>query len=440
VVWGATAGRTASSLYNFRPRVFSLILSNRISVFTFGLVTSMNLSQQLGANRVVLALSLARLGDAIGNSILFIVIPLYVAALPAPWFHIPESARVGILISLYGIVNSLLQPVTGALSDHYRRRKVFILGGLLIMAAATFLFIFATRFVDLLVLRAVQGVGLALTLPASMALMAQATQKRSRGGSMGIYSTMRIVGFGAGPLIGGFLHVRYGFDATFLAGTAFVVLGMILVQLWVREARPPASPTTERPRQKLANRSLLSPELLSLGAATFVMASVFTMMSTLEVQFNERLNQTALAFSVAFSALMVSRLLSQIPLGHLSDRVGRKPLIIIGLLLMAPATALLGEVTSTFQLTALRLFQGLASAGIAAPSFALAADLSSAGGEGRQMSIITMSFGLGIAVGPLIAGILAIVSFELPFLIGGALSLIAAWIVYRKVPETVHRR
>jgi MFS family permease len=161
-------------------------------------------------------------------------------------------------------------------------------------------------------------------------------------------------------------------------------------------------------------------------------------MSTLEVQFNERLEQTAFGFSVAFSALMVTRLLCQIPLGHLSDRIGRKPLIISGLLLMAPTTALLGEVTSIFQLTGIRLIQGLASAGIAAPSFALAADLASAGGEGRQMSIITTGFGLGIAVGPLIAGILAVVSFELPFLIGGGLPLLAAWIVQRNVPETVH--
>jgi MFS family permease len=393
--------------------------------------------ERYGMNRVVLALSAARLGDAIGNSILFVVIPLYVAKLPAPWFHLPESVRVGILISLYGIVNSSLQPVMGALSDHYRRRKIFILAGLLLMAVGTFLFIFASRFVDLLVLRSLQGVGLALTLPASMAIMASATEKGSRGGSMGIYSTMRIVGFGAGPLIGGFLHVHYGFNATFLAGTAFVVLGMILVQAWVPEVR--AAVPNRRPGFRIIDRRLLSSGILSLGAATFVMAAVFTMMSTLEVQFNERLQQTAFAFGVAFSALMFSRLLSQIPLGHLSDRVGRKPLIIIGLLLMAPTTALLGEVTTSFQLTGLRLIQGLASAGIAAPSFALAADLSSEGGEGLQMSVITMGFGLGIAVGPLIAGILALVSFELPFLIGGALCAVAAWIVHSNVPETVHR-
>ena len=74
-----------------------------------------------------------------------------------------------------------------------------------------------------------------------------------------------------------------------------------------------------------------------------------------------------------------------------------------------------------------------------APAFAVAGDVSQAGGEGRQMSIITMGFGLGVAIGPLLAGVLAIHSFELPFVIGGLLSLVGAWVVYRYVPETVHR-
>jgi MFS family permease len=84
--------------------------------------------------------------------------------------------------------------------------------------------------------------------------------------------------------------------------------------------------------------------------------------------------------------------------------------------------------------------QGLASAAIAAPAFALAADLSKVGGAGRQMSITTMGFGLGIALGPLIAGVLAVFSFHLPFFIGGLLSLAGACFVQRYVEETVHRR
>ena len=90
--------------------------------------------------------------------------------------------------------------------------------------------------------------------------------------------------------------------------------------------------------------------ILGLGLATMIMTASFSMMTTLETQFNQRLHEDAFTFSIAFSALMVTRLIFQIPLGYLSDHVGRKPPIILGLLLMAPATALLGFVGSSLQL------------------------------------------------------------------------------------------
>ena len=392
-----------------------------------------------GANRTVLALSVARLGDAVGNSILCVIIPLYVAKLPAPWFPFPETVLVGLLISLFGLVNSVLQPLMGAVTDRVSYRKPLIMAGLLLMGLSTLAFIFAHQFASLLLIRALQGVGIALTIPASLALMATATEKRTRGGSMGIYTTMRMVGFAIGPLLGGFLHVQFGFTAAFYAGAAAIFIGLILVQFWVHEIPADTSAEKERPF-RIIDRELLTAGIVGLAIATFVMASAFSMMTTLEAQFNTRLDQTALGFGIAFSALMISRLIFQIPLGRLSDYIGRKPLIITGLLLMAPTTIMLGLVSTTFQLTGVRLFQGLASAGIAAPAFALAADLSRGGGEGRQMSIITMGFGLGIALGPLIAGFLAVYFFELPFFIGGLMSLAGAWIVYRYVPESIRRR
>jgi MFS family permease len=148
---------------------------------------TMGISHRLGLNRTVLALSIARLADSLGNSILFIVIPLYVAQLPAPWLAWLESVRAGILISLYGFVNAFLQPVTGILIDRTGERKRFIQVGLLLMGASILAFTIATRFADLLLLHMLQGVGVALTIPASMALIASASNAETRGGSMGVY-------------------------------------------------------------------------------------------------------------------------------------------------------------------------------------------------------------------------------------------------------------
>jgi MFS family permease len=401
-----------------------------------GLLT--RLGERIGANRTVMALSVARLGDALGNSILFIIIPLYVARLPAPWLPLPETLRAGILVSVYGFINAASQPFAGAWIDRVGRPKPFIQGGLALMGLATLGFVLTTRFADLFLLRVVQGVGLAATIPAALAILAINSEQRTRGGTMGVYTSARMLGLTLGPLIGGALADTVGFNVAFYAATALIVLAAWLVHIWVADqsiAQEGATPG----RSPLFDRSLFSAGIVGSGLAVFAMASAFSMMVPLERQFNSRLNETAFAFGLAFSVLMVSRLLLQVPLGRLSDQWGRKPVIIGGLVLMAPATLLLGETHTTLELIGLRVIQGIGSAGVAAPAFALAADLARAGSTGRQMSITTMGFGLGIATGPLLAGGLAVISFRLPFLVGALLLVAAAWTIHRHVPETVSR-
>jgi MFS family permease len=391
-------------------------------------------ADRIGANRAVLALSVGRMGDAIGNSVLFIVVPLYVAIVPAPGFPWPEAVRSGILLSLFGLISGLLQPLAGTLVDRVGRRKPFIVGGLLLLGVGTTSYVFASRYWELLISRTVQGVAAALTIPATLAQIASASERQTRGGSMGVYTTLRVVGLAIGPLIGGALHDTLGFDSVFYTSTVFVLAGALMVQLWVQDIRVPA-----REIELPSFRGQLSPAILTLGLATFSMATAFSMLSTLEKQFNARLQQTAFGFGIAFSALMISRILLQIPIGRWSDRRSRKPFVIAGLVLMTASTAPLGWVTQTWQLIGLRVVQGVASAAIAAPVFALAADMTKTGGEGRHMSIVTMGFGFGIAMGTLIGGVGSVVSFQFPFIVGGALTLIGAGLVYWLVPSSVGR-
>ncbi len=393
------------------------------------------IAEALGLNKAVLALSAARMTDAIGNSILFIIIPLYVAQIPTAHIDLPVPVLVGILISLFGFIISIFQPFMGALSDKLNMRKGLILIGLALIAISTWLFIFADSFIYLLILRILQGFGVALTIPASMSLMTAITKQASRGGSMGVFSSFRMIGFAVGPLVGGYLQVYFGFDAAFYTGAALILLSMILVQWWVDEVK--IAPEESKTRFSIFDKSLYNTGIVSGAIAVFAIACCFSMVTTLENAFNARLDMTAIGFSIAFSTLIIGRLIFQVPLGYFSDRHGRRPFILSGLVLMAVSTILLGEVQTMTQMIILRLVQGIASAGVVAPVFALAADLSKTGGEGRQLSIVTMGLGLGIAVGPLLAGLLAVFFFALPFIVIGLLTLAGAAVVYKYMPESV---
>jgi MFS family permease len=389
------------------------------------------LGHSIGLNRTVVALSIARLADGIGNSILFVIIPLYVYQLPDKSFALPLPLLVGILISAYGFAVGLLQPFTGALADRLGRYKLTISAGLVVLIVAMVLYSFADRYIDLLGLRVLQGAGLALEIPSTMALMALVTQRATRGGAMGFYTTARMVGLASGPLLGGFMHVHFGFTWAFYSGAAVLFLALLIVLFGVKQV-PAVNRAREQGRSAAFDLSLLSPGIASAAIATFLLAASFTLMTTLENEFNSRLGINALGFSVAFSALMVGRLLFQVPVGRLSDRHGRRWFVFVGLLFLAVTTALLGEVRTLYEFVAIRFLQGIAGAAIVAPSLAYAGDVAEADASarhGRVMSIVTTGFGFGLAFGPLLAGVLAMHSFELPFAVTGGLCLIGALMV-----------
>lgn len=396
----------------------------------------------LNTTPAVVALSFARMADALGNSLLIIILPLYIAHQPSPWFPLPTAMMIGVVISLYGFLFAAGQPFAGIASDRLGRRKPFIVSGLALMTLATIGFIFAYRDFWVLVLRCVQGLGAALIVPSSMAIISLVTDQRTRGNAMGVYGTFRMIGFALGPLLGGFLHVHFGFNAAFIAGAALLATALVLVQVTIEDSRSEPRPKQHSARpsreRKLLRQLRPSPTGLSLMFSTVVMAASLAMIASLENELNERLSQTAVGFGIAFAALTVSRLVVQIPIARLSDHMGRKKLIVGGTLGMAPLSALFGFVTSTWQLIGVRVLQGVATAAIVAPALALAADLAPPGTEGREIAFVTTGFAFGLGIGPLLAGALAgYVSFRTPFYFVAALCVVAAALVWRHAEESI---
>ena len=153
-------------------------------------------------------------------------------------------------------------------------------------------------------------------------------------------------------------------------------------------------------------------------------------------EYEVRLEASEFSLGVAVSAYIFARLLFQTPLGSLSDRIGRKKLIVSGLFLSIPLVVVMGYVTSVNQLIFARALQGILVASIDTPAMALAADLSNGSFTSSKLSIITTAQAAGMAIGPIFGGFLAgYVTFVTPFYACAFLMLLAGFVVMKKVEE-----
>jgi MFS family permease len=142
-------------------------------------------------------------------------------------------------------------------------------------------------------------------------------------------------------------------------------------------------------------------------------------------------------FGLEFAAVVVANVVFQVPVGRASDTYGRRPFLVWGFALLVPALLVQGFVTTPVGMITARFVQGIAVAMVFAPSLALAGDLAREGESGTKLSILTMAFGLGTAVGPLASGFLVTFGFVWPFAFGAVLAALGLVLVYTQVEETV---
>jgi MFS family permease len=405
----------------------------------------------LGTDRRVLTLGVARMADALGNSFLVVVLPLFVAsgrvslagiagvrlAFGPVSLLVTESLLIGIVLSLFGFLNSFSQPFTGRFSDRTGRRRAFILFGLALLAAASAAYLVVSSYWLVLVLRALQGLAAGFTIPATVALVNELATDVDRGGNFGVFNTLRLIGFGFGPIVAGIVIETVSVDAAFAVAVVGALVSFLLVVILVED--PERTETSAADDLSVAVRggdSLFDP-VFALGLGTFCMAIGIALFATLEGQINERLSQGTFLFGVQFGAVVIANVVFQIPIGRASDRIGRRPFLLAGFLLLVPTTLAQGFVTDSLLMIAARFLQGAAVAMVFAPSLALAGDLAGEGQSGTTLSVLTMAFGLGVAVGPLVSGYLERFGFAVPFAFGAALAVVALVITYTQVDETV---
>jgi MFS family permease len=113
------------------------------------------------------------------------------------------------------------------------------------------------------------------------------------------------------------------------------------------------------------------------------------------------------AIGVIVSAFAAAQLLTQIPMGRLSDRVGRVYLVVIGFVGIAIAATLYNFATTPSQFIVLQALAGVGSGCLWPPLMAMLTDYTSGSERGRVMGVFNTVFFLGVGMGPLLGGFIA---------------------------------
>src|SRR5438067_3942031 len=137
-----------------------------------------------------------------------------------------------------------------------------------------------------------------------------------------------------------------------------------------------------------------------------------------------------------FASYSVMQLVFAPVLGRLSDKYGRRPILLISLLGTCAGFLILGFATTLWMLFVGRIIDGISGGNISTAQ-AYIADVTTKENRAKGMGLIGAAFGLGFVFGPAIGGILSRWGVNVPFLFAGGLAFANAILLYFTLPETV---
>jgi MFS transporter, DHA1 family, multidrug resistance protein len=347
------------------------------------------------------------------------VLPLYARALGAG----PEL--IGLVAGASTLTGVVLKLPAGALSDAVGRRAILLIAGG-VFALTPLVYPIMTSLAILIAVRFVHGSATALFGPTASATLSDLAPPANRGRWLGTYSAIQGSGQAAGPVLAGWMLGSRGFAPTFVTAGA---LGLVAWALLMRETRGHgATSHISLAAVRLAIRHVARDSRIvftSLAqAGQFVLHGLLT--AFLPIYAVERGLSPAQA-GVLFGAQMATTILSRPLFGRVSDELGRRPLIVAGLLTCATAVWVL-SVSQTF--VPLLLASAVYGAGLAVTTSSTAAlitDLSDRSRYGAAHGLFGTIFDVGDALGPIAGGLIAArVGYEATFQVAAAFVVLLA--------------
>ena len=343
-------------------------------------------------------LALATFTSLLGAGIIAPLLPLYAESLGA------NDIWLGIISAAFFISGAIFMPITGRLSDR-TGRKAFISTGLAIYTIASIGYIWASSISQLTFVRLLQGAAFGTITPVAQAYIGDISPEGEEGRWMGYFNACFFIGFGVGPLIGGVLTDHFGMPAAFYSMTGLSLMAFLLVAFLLPEARPKKMAINPKLSIKELGANRMVRGLTSFRFSFGVGRGAFTTFLPVFAAIYLHLSPTVNGLLLAVNLMLMSTL--QFFTGRIADRFNRRSLVILGSLANLAYLALIPQAHNLWYLLGLCALGGLGTAIAIPAASAMTVEEGRKLGMGSTMGIFITAFSIGMAVGPLISGVIA---------------------------------
>jgi MFS family permease len=366
---------------------------------------------------------------------------LVAPALPtfARSFNVSVTAA-SVVVSAFAVARLVFAPASGRLVTSLGERRVY-LTGITIVAISTGACAFAGSYWQLLLFRSLGGFGSTMFTVSAIALLIRLTPAPMRGRASGLWGTGFLMGNVAGPLLGGGL-LTISLRAPFVVYALLLLVAVFIVWWFLRRstlaARVEADTSTFTVREALRHRSYVA----ALGSSFANGWAVFGVRVSLVPLFVEEVLRRDGAFAgTALAVFAVGNVLMLLVSGRMADSWGRKPTVMLGLVVSAGGTIWVGFTADVPTFLIATVVAGLGAGLLAPPLQATVADvIGSRGRGGPVLATFQMTADIGAVLGPIVAGLLADgLSYTAAFAVTGSLAALAAF-AWIPAPETLPKK
>lgn len=365
----------------------------------------------------ILFLGIVSLLIDLSTEMVYPIIPLYLTSVLGA-----TPAIVGMIEGIAESLASLLKVFSGYLSDRYRNKKLLTFIGYSGAIVYKLALMLAATWPGILMARVIDRIGKGIRTAPRDALIAESSQEKKLGGSFGLHKMMDMLGAALGILVAWFLmDSTLGFKRIFFVSIIPAVLGVLAIIL-VKEKR---NPDPDRKKVVFSVKAL-DKRLKAFLAVAFIFtlgnsSNAFLLLRAQSAGYDSR------AVILLYFLFNMTVSLLAYPLGRLSDRIGRRALLVAGYFFYGIVYIGFAVTQSKTGMLLLFTLYGIYTALTSGAERAFIAEISPPHLKGTLLGMHATLVGVGLLPASVIGGLLwSAFGASATFWFGGILGLTAA--------------